>query len=73
MLFSDNPHDRQIEKLMSQIPNFKPRGHGILSERSDSNFFVRDPKHHYVLFDPCFARISTALRMTRTKKRKAKP
>ena len=29
MLFADNPHDRQIEKLMSQIPNFKPRGHGI--------------------------------------------
>ena len=29
MLFSDNPHDRQIEKLMSQMPNFKPRGHGI--------------------------------------------
>ena len=42
----------------------------ILSERNESNFFVRDPKRHLVPFDPRLARTSTALRMTRTKKRK---
>lgn len=46
MLFSDNPHDRQIEKLMSQIPNFKPRGHGIYiyeeKEYSAENCFCRE-------------------------------
>ena len=50
----------------------------ILSEQSkptvcrESNFFVRDPKRHFVPFDPRIARISTALRMTRTKKAQAK-
>ena len=46
MLFADNPHDRQIEKLMSQIPNFKPRGHGIYiyeeKEYSAENCFCRE-------------------------------
>lgn len=43
MLFSDNPHDRQIEKLMSQIPNFKPRGHGIgLFNKARCEFFLED-------------------------------
>ena len=43
----------------------------ILSEHSESNFFHRDPEWHFVPFDPRFARISTTLRMTRWKKRKA--
>ena len=46
MLFANNPHDRQIEKLMSQIPNFKPRGHGIYiyeeKEYSAENCFCRE-------------------------------
>ena len=43
-------------------------------ERSEaeSNFFVLDPKRHCVPFAPHFVRSSTALRMTRTKKRRAK-
>ena len=57
----------------SGIPTFA-RNHPcrvILSERSESNFFHRDPEWHFVPFDPRFARISTTLRMTRWKKRKA--
>ena len=42
----------------------------ILSERCESNFFVRAPKPRFAPFDPRFARISASLRMTRTKKRK---
>ena len=38
---------------------------------AESNFFVRDPKRCYAPFDPRYARISTTLRMTRTKKRRA--
>ncbi len=49
MLFADNPHDRQIEKLMSQIPNFKPRGHGIYvyeeKEYSAENCSCRECTH----------------------------
>ena len=43
-------------------------------ERSEaeSNFFVLDPKRHCVPFAPHCVRSSTALRMTRTKKRRAK-
>ena len=29
MIFSENPYDRSIERLMTQIPNFKPRGGGL--------------------------------------------
>ena len=39
---------------------------------SESNFFVRDLKRHGVPFAPRVARSSTALKMTRTKKRQAK-
>ena len=28
-IFSDNPHDRRIERFMTAIPNFKPRGVGF--------------------------------------------
>ena len=28
-IFSDNLHDRQIERFMTAIPNFKPRGVGV--------------------------------------------
>ena len=28
-IFSDNPHDRRIERFMTAIPNFKPRGVGV--------------------------------------------
>lgn len=49
MLFADNPHDRQIEKMMSQIPNFKPRGHGIYvyeeKEYSAENCSCRECTH----------------------------
>ena len=29
MIFSESPYDRSIERLMTQIPNFKPRGSGL--------------------------------------------
>ena len=43
-------------------------------ERSEaeSNFFVLDPKRHCVPFAPHYVRSSTALRMTQTKKCRAK-
>lgn len=25
-IFSDNPHDRRMERLMMTVPNFAPRG-----------------------------------------------
>lgn len=28
-IFSDNPHDRRIERFMTAIPNIKPRGVGV--------------------------------------------
>ena len=28
-IFSNNPHDRRIERFMTTIPNFKPRGVGV--------------------------------------------
>ena len=28
-IFSDNPYDRRIERFMTAIPNFKPRGVGV--------------------------------------------
>lgn len=31
MYFSDNPSDRYYEKMMVGIPNFRPRGHGVLA------------------------------------------
>ena len=30
MYFSDNPSDRYYEQMMVGIPNFKPRGHGVV-------------------------------------------
>ena len=30
MYFSDNPSDRYYERMMVGIPNFKPRGHGLV-------------------------------------------
>lgn len=30
MYFSDNPTDRYYERMMVGIPNFKPRGHGVV-------------------------------------------
>ena len=39
--------------------------------KAESNFFLRDSKCCYAAFDPRDARISTALRMTRRKKRHA--
>lgn len=30
MYFSDNPADRYYERMMVGIPNFKPRGHGVV-------------------------------------------
>lgn len=30
MYFSDNPSDRYYERMMVGIPNFKPRGHGVV-------------------------------------------
>lgn len=29
MLFSTNPHDIAIERMMTGVPNFPPRGHGL--------------------------------------------
>ena len=29
MIFADNPHDREIEKMMQKTPHFRPRGHGV--------------------------------------------
>ena len=28
-IFSDNPHDRRMERLMMAVPNFAPRGVGF--------------------------------------------
>ena len=28
-IFSDNPHDRRMERLMMTVPNFAPRGVGV--------------------------------------------
>ena len=28
-IFSDNPHDRRMERLMMTVPNFAPRGVGF--------------------------------------------
>ena len=39
--------------------------------KAESNFFLRDSKRYYAAFDPRYARISTTLRMTRRKKRRA--
>ena len=61
-------------RVLHQVGYHLARNHPcrvILSERSESNFFHRDPEWHFVPFDPRFARISTTLRMTRWKKRKA--
>ena len=41
--------------------------------KAESNFFVPDPKRRCAPFAPHYVRSSTALRMTRTKKRRAKP
>ena len=30
MYFSDNPSDRYYERMMVGVPNFKPRGHGVV-------------------------------------------
>ena len=37
-IFSDNPHDRRIERFMTAIPNFKPRGVGV--RFSESQVFI---------------------------------
>ena len=38
MIFADNPHDREIEKMMQKTPHFRPRGHGVfVSEKSEYN------------------------------------
>ena len=54
----------------------RPAGHRRCHpewSEAESNFFVRDPKLRFAPFDPRYARISTTLRMTRTKKHEAKP
>ena len=51
--------------------NLRPAGHRRCHpewSEAESNFFVRDPKLRFAPFDPRYARISTTLRMTRTKK-----
>ena len=37
-IFSDDPHDRQIGRLMTAIPNFKPRGVGVRFSESQIPF-----------------------------------
>lgn len=38
MIFADNPHDREIEKMMQKTPHFRPGGHGIfVSEKTEYN------------------------------------
>lgn len=38
MIFSDNPHDRVIEKMMHKTSRFRPRGQGVfVSEKSEYN------------------------------------
>ena len=38
MIFADNPHDREIEKMMQKTPHFRPRGHGIfVNEKTEYN------------------------------------
>ena len=37
-IFSDNPHDRRMERLMMTVPNFAPRGVGV--RFSESQVFI---------------------------------
>lgn len=30
MIFSDTPYERSLERMMTAIPNFAPRGHGVM-------------------------------------------
>ena len=41
-IFSDNPYDRRIERFMTAIPNFKPRGVGV--RFSESQMAVAENK-----------------------------
>lgn len=34
MIFTETPQSRSLEKMMTGIPNFKPRGHGVIVMRS---------------------------------------
>ena len=36
MYFTQNPSLHEIEKLMKMIPNFRPRGHGIMDNGASS-------------------------------------
>ena len=37
MLFTTNPKDRVIERMMTCVPNFRPRGHGMYISRESPN------------------------------------
>ena len=38
MYFSETPSLREIEKTMKMIPNFTPRGHGVVGYKEQSYF-----------------------------------
>ena len=63
-----------VDVVMTQRTMFALTDFSCHPERSEaeSNFFVLDPKRHYVPFAPHCVRSSTALRMTQTKKCRAK-
>ena len=46
-IFSDNPHDRRMERLMMTVPNFAPRGVGV--RFSESQVFITVLAHIYNL------------------------
>lgn len=45
MIFSENPYDRSIERLMTQIPNFKPRGGGLFFSKLAAMVEFTDAVH----------------------------
>ena len=64
----------RIDVAINQRRMYEKSNFSCHPERSEaeSNFFVLDPKRHCVPFAPHCVRSSTTLRMTRTKKRRAK-
>lgn len=57
MYFSDNPADRYYERMMVGVPNFKPRGHGVVfvGSRPTEPLLVKAPlsfgNEGYIAFD----------------------
>lgn len=44
-IFSERPYSRRIERLMTAIPNFKPRGVGLRFTETQTVIAVTPPPH----------------------------